>query len=1023
MKKFLSVVLALVMTMSLVTITAGAKDFTDKSKITYGEAVDVISAVGVIDGYTDGSFNPSATLTRGAAAKIICNLILGPTTGASLGADAAPFKDVPVSNVFAGYIAYCSQQGIINGYADGTFKPAGTVTGYQFMKMLLGALGYDGKVEGFTGSNWSVAVAKLAVSIGLDDGNDSFVGTAAMTREQACLYAYNTLKATMVKYDNNGTSITVGGTTITTGASKAESVENTATKSSQTIKKDTYMQFAEKYFKDLKLTDGTDAFERPANTWTYKTASVGTYAKTADATYTAEVKMGTVYSDLGLGKTVDSTNVYYYIDGAQQTSFAIEKGNTTNKVGGNGALTQVYYDSDAGTVTISVVNTYVGKITATYAATSSRDAYVAFESKTGTGSTFETNDSYAVDDYVLYTASSKSGDSGVKSMAKAEIVTGTLTAYTAGSNITVAGTSYKSNCVAASKATISSALSNAMKTDVTVYLDSYGYVAYVDADAATDNYAVVLGYANAGSAGTMGSRSVSLLFADATIKTVTATDTTVFAGTDTTETSAINTGNIVSYRINSDGNYKLEVLADSNRATGAVTSFVAKGSTIVNNDSAIAYNALSTTGKVYANGSTKFLIKNGTNYSAYTGIANVPTVKLNDSKALTTVYVKNTSTSSKYATLIYIDVTGADTTVTSTSKDVMFIKGGSAGMTYDADGSYYSYDAIINGEITTVKTDDAVTNYMLFSGLGKDSKDVYDTPATSTAMTVRAASGTESDGVFYTIGTDKATNGSVTLGNSVGVASYVLSYSSDVKVFNVSSDGKTITASSIGSIIADTNDLVWYKMTSGEVTTIVYQTQDNGSSTSVATGTTMIASDAGNNYATPMVYSNDGSALSASTLQDAVYAQMVKDGCTSISINAGKWTFTKSNGMVVTGVTVAPVQVYKVTGELDNSTAAKIDATTNTYTYATTLSTGATTGVKVSGVWYVTNGATLTITFSNAAIITATTADSIAIAATGSTVTTSPVTYAKDTAADTAKTATLTVFTGDVAVALTGSTT
>ena len=174
MKKFLSVVLALVMTMSLVTITAGAKDFTDKSKITYSEAVDVISAIKVVDGYSDGSFNPSATLTRGAAAKIICNMILGPTTGASLGADAAPFKDVPVSNVFTGYIAYCSQQGIINGYSDGTFKPSGTVTGYQFMKMLLGALGYDGKVEGFTGSNWSVAVAKLAVAIGLDDGNDGF---------------------------------------------------------------------------------------------------------------------------------------------------------------------------------------------------------------------------------------------------------------------------------------------------------------------------------------------------------------------------------------------------------------------------------------------------------------------------------------------------------------------------------------------------------------------------------------------------------------------------------------------------------------------------------------------------------------------------------------------------------------------------------------------------------------------------------------------------------------------------------
>ena len=95
MKKFLSLVLALVMTMSLVTVSAGAKDFTDSSKIQYAEAVDVMSAAKVIDGYTDGTFNPTATLTRGAAAKIICNLILGPTTASALVADAAPYKDVP----------------------------------------------------------------------------------------------------------------------------------------------------------------------------------------------------------------------------------------------------------------------------------------------------------------------------------------------------------------------------------------------------------------------------------------------------------------------------------------------------------------------------------------------------------------------------------------------------------------------------------------------------------------------------------------------------------------------------------------------------------------------------------------------------------------------------------------------------------------------------------------------------------------------------------------------------------------
>ena len=140
MKKFLSLVLALVMTMSLVTVSAGAKDFTDNSKITYDEAVAVMSAAKVIDGYAEGDFRPTNTLTRGAAAKIICNLILGPTTASALSAGTAPFKDVPVTNTFAGYITYCSQQGIISGYADGTFRPTGTLSGNAFMKMPLACL-------------------------------------------------------------------------------------------------------------------------------------------------------------------------------------------------------------------------------------------------------------------------------------------------------------------------------------------------------------------------------------------------------------------------------------------------------------------------------------------------------------------------------------------------------------------------------------------------------------------------------------------------------------------------------------------------------------------------------------------------------------------------------------------------------------------------------------------------------------------------------------------------------------------
>ena len=92
MKKFLSLVLALVMTMSLVTISAGAKVFEDDAAIDYSEAVEVMKAIKVIDGYADGSFNPTAQLTRGAAAKIICNIVLGTETAAALSVATAGNK-------------------------------------------------------------------------------------------------------------------------------------------------------------------------------------------------------------------------------------------------------------------------------------------------------------------------------------------------------------------------------------------------------------------------------------------------------------------------------------------------------------------------------------------------------------------------------------------------------------------------------------------------------------------------------------------------------------------------------------------------------------------------------------------------------------------------------------------------------------------------------------------------------------------------------------------------------------------
>ncbi|MBS6356135.1 S-layer homology domain-containing protein, partial [Oscillibacter sp.] len=555
MKKFLSLVLALVMTMSLVTVSAGAKDFTDDSEITYKEAVDVISALGVVDGYSGGDFRPDDVLTRGAAAKIICNLILGPTTASALSAGTAPFKDVPVTNTFAGYITYCSQQGIISGYADGTFRPTGTLSGNAFMKMLLGALGYDSSIEGYTGPNWTVSVIKQAVGIGLDDGNDEFVGSKAVTRQEAALYAFNMLQATMVEYDQQNT-IVVGDITINTTSSRKDVVNNDKNES---ISEDNKMQFAERYFDDLKLSDGTDDFARPANVWRLKAEKIGTYAKEADASYTAKVAVDDIYADLDLGSSVDKKDVTVYEDGAELKDKAVDitKNDDDTEFGANGVLTEVFYDDDDDTVVITMVNTYVGTINRSVAAKGNKDAYVeiAVEDVKPDGvngiQDFETVEEFEDDAYVLYTYSQSADE--VKSVALAEQVSGTVTRAENNSKdederkaLTIDGTRYTAshNIAGENIGNVS------VDEDYDVYLDAYGYLIYVEEIDEIGDYALLM---NAQDKSDFSNNRALLVFADGTEKVVDTTEN--YKYNSSTNKDGIPNGTIVTYRVDEDGDY------------------------------------------------------------------------------------------------------------------------------------------------------------------------------------------------------------------------------------------------------------------------------------------------------------------------------------------------------------------------------------------------------------------------------------------------------------------------------------
>ena len=808
MKKFLSLVLALVMTMSLVTVSAGAKDFTDDSEITYKEAVDVISALGVVDGYSGGDFRPDDVLTRGAAAKIICNLILGPTTASALSAGTAPFKDVPVTNTFAGYITYCSQQGIISGYADGTFRPTGTLSGNAFMKMLLGALGYDSSIEGYTGANWTVSVIKQAVGIGLDDGNDEFVGSKAVTRQEAALYAYNMLNATMVEYDQKNT-IVVGDIEINTTSSRKEVENNDKT---ETIANDDKMQFAERYFDDLKKQPGdSDEFERPATTWKLKSETIGTYADEPDLTYTAAVEMGDIYKDLDLSSSVKASEVDIYRNGAADADdgkLGIAK-NDKNEVGGNGVLTEVFYNDDEDTAIITMIDTYLGEVTSTHKASGNRDAYISISPKAdgivATGGNYDTEESFDVDDLVLYTYSNKSGDKGIQTVINAtETVTGTLQSYTAGKSVKVADNTYKGSD--SYKGLIAN-LDNAVDQEVTVYLDEYGYVVYIDTDAVTGNYAVVLGRDDSN----VGNRA-KVLFMDGSTAIV---NVSKYVGKP-------NMYDIVSYTKNSSNEYKLTLLAqdaDSSKGDG-------KTKLVENGESGLTDTAFSNANKgtsdkttaSYANGKTTFLIatsgSNGTEYRVYEGIKNVPDVVISSGK---TIEVSTYVEKGNAARVIFINAT-TDATVSGSSDDIVFIKGSGTGASYDSKlGTYYEYDAIINGEFTTIKTADRFKTSGLYNIVSYDKNGV----ATNLDKDSNVKSGT---------GTERVKNDVVGLGDGAAMKYYA--YSKDCQVFHLDEDGDIDeTMYTVSNIATDNNDKVWYVMDSGDVIAIVYQDQPDGAAT------------------------------------------------------------------------------------------------------------------------------------------------------------------------------------------------
>ena len=158
-----------------------------------------------------------ANITRGAFAKMLVSFSTYRESVGAQGTVGTLYRDVPGTSQWAPYIRIAVQQGWMNGYTDGSFRPDNTVTLEEACAAVLKMLSY--KTTDLTGS-FPQAQLNKAQQIGLRDQLTCTQGQA-MTYEQCTLLLYNALRANTASGSAYGSSL---GFTVSNGQVDTSSV-------------------------------------------------------------------------------------------------------------------------------------------------------------------------------------------------------------------------------------------------------------------------------------------------------------------------------------------------------------------------------------------------------------------------------------------------------------------------------------------------------------------------------------------------------------------------------------------------------------------------------------------------------------------------------------------------------------------------------------------------------------------------------------------------------------------------------
>lgn len=183
----------------LMGATTGTISFTDTATHWAAKDIAIAARLQIIEGYQDGSAKPNASVSRAEFSAMITRAF-----GLTASTTQTSFKDVANDSWSKPYIEILASNGIINGYADGTFKANKEITRAEMLTIIsrilnLQALKTTDSTKSFadvTVGYWAKDAIEQAISAGLMNGvsTDTFAPDKNASRAEAMTLIIRSLK-------------------------------------------------------------------------------------------------------------------------------------------------------------------------------------------------------------------------------------------------------------------------------------------------------------------------------------------------------------------------------------------------------------------------------------------------------------------------------------------------------------------------------------------------------------------------------------------------------------------------------------------------------------------------------------------------------------------------------------------------------------------------------------------------------------------------------------------------------------